>query len=141
MNVRSWVIVIAASAMGACASEPTEPVPVILDEDQVVRDFIAVRGLEEVDRMRGTERKSWEKITPSYILYKPRRGEFLVEFDRPCYEIWSNTFISADETLLHNVLRARYDRIRGCRINRIFALTDDAILELRKLGVSAATRK
>ena len=141
MNVRNWVIAIAASAMGACASEPTEPVPVILDEDQVVRDFIEVRGLEEVDRMRGTERKSWEKITPSYILYKPRRGEFLVEFDRPCYEIWNNLFMSADDTLLHNTLRARYDRIRGCRIGRIFALTDDATLELRKLGVSPATRK
>ena len=140
MNVRNWVIVIAATAMSACASEPTEPVPVMLDQDKVVRDFIEVRGLEEVDRMRGTERKSWERFTPSYIIYKPRRGEFLVEFDRPCYEIWSNTYISADDTLLHNVLRARYDRIRGCRINRIFALTDDAILELRKLGVSAATR-
>ena len=140
MNVRNWVIVIAATAMSACASEPTEPPPVILDQDQVVQDFIEVRDLEEVARMRGTERKSWERFTPSYIIYKPRRGEFLVEFDRPCYEIWNNTYITADETLLHNTLRARYDRIRGCRINRIFALTEDAMLELRQLGVGVATQ-
>ena len=139
MNVRNRVIVVAATAMCACASEPTEPVPVVLDQDQVVRDFIEVRSLEEVDRMRGTERKSWEKVTPSYILYKPRRGEFLVEFDRPCYEIWNSTFISADETFRHNVLRARFDRIRGCRIGRIFALTEDDLRELKQLGVGAGT--
>ncbi len=139
MNVRNWVMIVAASAMGACASEPTEPVPVILDEDRVVRDFIEVRRLEEVQLMRGTERKSFEKVTPSYVIYKPRRGEFLVEFDRPCYEIWNNVFMSADETLLHNTLRARYDRIRGCRINRIFVLTKDAKLELEQLRVGVAT--
>ena len=140
MNIRNWVIVVSATAMGACASEPTESVPVVLDEDQVVRDFIEVRGLEEVGRMRGTERRSWERVTPSYIIYKARRGEFLVEFGRPCYEIWNNTYISADDTLLHSVLRAQYDRIRGCRIGRIFVLTEDELVDLRQLGVGASTR-
>lgn len=140
MNVRNWVIVVAASAFWACASEPTEPVPVMLDQDQVVLDFIEVRGLEEVARMRGTERRSFEKFTPSYIIFKPRRGEFLVEFDRPCSEIWSNAFISADDTLLHSTLRAGFDRIRGCRINRIFALTKDDRLELDQLGVGVSSR-
>lgn len=139
MNVRNGVIAIAAFAMGSCASEPTEPVPVVLDQDQVVRDFIEVRDLEEVDRMRGTERKSWEKVTPSYIIFRPRRGEFLVEFDRPCYEIWRSTFISADDPMLHSVLRARFDRIRGCRIGRIFVLTKDDVVELEQLGVGAGT--
>lgn len=116
--------------MGACASEPTEPVPTLLDEDQVMRDFIEVRGLEEVKRMRGTERRSYEKLTPSYIIFKPRRGDFLVEFDRPCYEIWNNMYMSADDTLLHNTLRAKYDRIRGCRIGRIFVLTEADLRDL-----------
>ena len=139
MNVRTGVIIIAATAMGACASEPTEPAQVILDQDQVVRDYIEVRDLEEVDRIRGAERRSWEKLTPSYIIYKPRRGKFLVEFDRPCFEIWNSTFMSADDPMLHSVLRAKYDRIRGCRIGRIFVLTEDDILELEQLGVGAGT--
>lgn len=135
MNIRNLVIAISASAIWACASDPTEPVPVILDQDQVVLDFIEVRGLEEVSRMRNTERRSFEKFTPSYIIFKARRDEFLVEFDRPCYEIWDNAFFSADDTLLHNTLRAKFDRIRGCRINRIFALTDDDLHDLKQLGV------
>lgn len=133
MNVRHRVIVIAAFAMGACASEPTEPVPVFLDKEQAVRDFIEVRGLKEVDRMRGTERRSFAKFTPSYIIFKPTRGEFLVEFDRPCTEIWNNVYLSADDTLLHSTLRAKYDRIRGCRIARIFALTESDLLDLKQL--------
>lgn len=133
MNVWNRVIVVAAFAMGACASEPTEPVPALTDADQVLRDFIEVRGLEEVDRMRGTERRSFEKVTPSYIIFKPRRGEFLVEFDRPCKEIWDNMYMSADDTLVHGTLRAKFDRIRGCRIGRIFALTETDLLDLKQL--------
>ncbi|MDX2420392.1 MAG: hypothetical protein QNL45_04895 [Nitrospirota bacterium] len=132
MNVRNRVIVIAASAMAACASEPTGPVPTLLDEEQVVRDFIDVRGLEEVDRIRGAERRSYEKVTPSYIIFKPRRGDFLVEFVRPCNEIWNNTYLSADDTFLHNTLRAKFDKIRGCRIGRIFALTESDLLDLKQ---------
>ena len=141
MNVRSGMIVIAATAMAACASEPTEPVPVVLDQDQVVLDLIEVRGLEEVNRMRGAERKSWEKVAPSYIVFKARRDDYLVEFIRPCMEIWNNTFFSADDTLLHNVLRARYDTIRGCRIGRIFTLTEDDHAAVELLGGGAGIRK
>ena len=135
MNVRNSLIIIAAIAMAACASEPTEPEPVILESDQVILDFIQVRGLEEVGRIRGAERRSYEKVTPSFILYKPRRGEFLVEFSRPCYEIWNNNYLSADATFLHDTLRAHFDAIRGCRIGRIFSLTEEDLADLRQLGV------
>ena len=135
MHVRIWVILIAAAAMVACASDPTEPDPVILEEDQVVRDFIEVRGLEEVSRIRSAERRSYEKVTPSFIIFKARRDEYLVEFSRPCYEIWDNMFLSADDTLLHNTLRAHFDRIRGCRIGRIFELKAEERADLDQLGV------
>ena len=135
MNVRNWVILIAAIAMAACASEPTEPAPVVLDSDQVMLDFIEVRGLEEVGRIRGAEKRSYEKVTPSFIIYKARRGEFLVEFSRPCYEIWNNSYLSADATFLHDSLRAHFDMMRGCRIGRIFALTEEDLADLRQLGV------
>ena len=140
MNVRNRVVIIAAFAMGACASESTEPPPVLLDEDQVMRDFIEVRGLEEVNRIRGADRRSYQKVTPSYIIFKPTRGEFLVEFDRPCYEIWTNRYLSADDTFLHSTLRAKYDRMRGCRIDRIFVLADSDLRDLEQLGVGAGTQ-
>lgn len=135
MNVRNWVILIAAIAMAACASDPTEPEPVILESDQVILDFIVVRELEEVGLIRGAERRSYEKVTPSFIIYKARRGEFLVEFSRPCYEIWNNNYLSADATFLHDTLRANFDMIRGCRFGRIFALTKEDLADLRQLGV------
>jgi hypothetical protein len=131
MNFRNSVIIIATMTLAACASEPTEPPPVLLEEDQVMRDFIDVRGLEEVKRIRGADKRSFEKLTPSYIIYKARRGEFLVEFSHPCYEIWHNTYLSADETFLHDNLRAHFDRIRGCRIGRIFALTEEDLADLK----------
>lgn len=140
MIVRNGVIVIAALAISACASEPTAPPAATDEKDQVVLDFMEVRELEEVKQIRGAERRSFEKVSPSYIIYKPRRGEFLVEFDRPCYEIWNNLFLSADDTLLHNTLRARYDRIRGCRIGRIFALSDEDRDDLEQIGLGATAR-
>lgn len=140
MNVRNWMTVIAVSAMGACASEPTEPPAVLTDDDQVIRDFIVVRELEEVARIRGAQRRSFKKVTPSYIIYKPTRGEFLVEFDRPCYEIWTNKYLSANDTFLHSTLRAKYDRLRGCRIDRIFVLADSDLRDLEQLGVGAGTQ-
>lgn len=135
MNIRNWMIVIAASAMGACASEPSAPPPGLTEHDQMILDFAVARELEEVARIRGAERRSFEKISPSYILFKPRRGEFLVEFSRPCWEIWHNTYISADDTYEHSTLRANYDRMRGCRLNRIFALTKEDVIDLEQLGL------
>ncbi len=134
MNVRSSLILVTATAMGACASEPTETVPAKQGADLLVHDVIAARELKEIKRIRGTDRKRWEKLTPGYIIYKVRRDEFLVEFDRPCYEIWSNTQLSADGTLIPNTIRARYDNIRGCRIERIFELTKEDAVELKLLG-------
>ena len=90
--------------------------------------------------MRSGTRDGWDPINEHFILYTGRKDTYLVEFARACWELRDNTRITPDRRWDANVIRSRFDTIRGCRIDRIYALTEAEVTELENIGEAPGTR-
>jgi hypothetical protein len=134
--VNKALLVASALLLAACAAQEETSSK---DKEQAIRDYIVVAGLAEQEKMRNSSDDRWSELEPSFIIYKTRRGAFLVEFSRPCYELAENIVV-ADERWDRHTIRARFDTIRGCRIDRIFALTEGDVAELENIGESPGSR-
>jgi len=115
--------------LAACAA--TGEVP---EETQAIRDYIDVGELHEVDRIRTFGSDAWSPLTDYFAVYSARDGKFLLEFTRICREMTDNTHVTPDRRYDHNVMRRGIDTLRGCRIDRMYALTDAQVIELETLG-------
>ncbi len=131
-----FIFAAAAMLVSGCA---TQERAVTQDEEQAVRDYILVRGLEEVDRIRSSNSDSWDELDEHFIIYDTRRNAYLVEFNRACYELNENR-VTPDLRREANTIRARSDTIRGCQVDKIFALTKADVAELKSLGEVAGSR-
>ena len=120
----------AAVLLSACASgyEPQEV--------EAVRDYVVAADLKEVDQVRLYRQMSYTYVNDHYVTVPTRRGDYLVEFAGNCSELRRRDFSPemVDTRDNRNILRARFDTIRGCRIGRIFEISDEQRKELRDLG-------
>ena len=98
-----------------------------------VEDFIAVAQLEELDKIRTRNDYSWEYLSERFIIVKTRDGEYLLRFQRRCRELYEVP-VQPDIRFEPNLLRARFDTIRGCRIDKLYAIEPGQADELRQLG-------
>lgn len=137
--MKSATVMIAAAILAACSSQDTskEHGP---GAAEAVRDFVKVRGLEEVDRMPTTTQDGWTSIDNEFLIYRGRRDTYLVEFNRRCNDLDDSTRIIADERWDSNNIRARFDTIRGCRIDKIYGLTEAEVAELENIGDAPGSR-
>ena len=131
---------VALALLAGCAGQDETDDPSTQDTAQAVRDFIELRELEEVDAMRSGMHDGWTQIDDTFILFRARKDTYLVEFARRCYELRDNTRITADQRWDANTIRARFDTIRGCRIAKIYALTEAEVAELRNIGEAPGSR-
>ena len=89
--------------------------------------------------MRTSNNDSWEEIDENFVIYTTRREVFLLEFTRRCYEL--NQYpVVADERKSGDVVRARFDTLRGCHIAKLFPLTEGELAELSAIGESPGSR-
>ena len=134
------LIVTAALSVAACSS--TTQIP---QEIEAVRDYIAAAELEEVTKIRvRREQLKYTYVNDRYVSIDTRRGDYLVEFQRNCWELRENQIkpdvadynkgAMVDIRRSNNYLDARVDTIRGCRISTIYEITDDQREELKELG-------
>ena len=130
--------VVAVAALGACAQQSDRPAR--QDKNQAIEDFISVRALEELDLIRTDHRDGWHDLSLKYIVYETRRNKHLIEFSRSCHELVDNTRITPDIRHETGVIRARFDTLRGCRIAKIYALTEAEAAELEQIGESPGSR-
>ena len=126
------LLLAAAVLVAGCAGTPEIPPDV-----QAVRDFVDVGELEETDRMRTHGSDEWRPLTDYYAVYKSRDGWYLLEFTRICRELTDSTRIMPDRRYDHNVMRSRIDTLRGCRIDRMYPLTEAQKQELEGLVESS----
>jgi len=138
--MRGMTLVLVGALLSACASQGDTPQQSTQDKTQAVRDFIEVRELAEVDKMASASSDSWTALEERFLLYEGRRATHLVEFTRRCFELEDNSRIVADERWDASNIRARFDTIRGCRIHRIYALTEDEVAELESIGEAPGSR-
>lgn len=130
----------AALFLTACASQDEQAEESTQDVSQAVRDFIALRGLEELDALKSGTNDSWQQLDDRFIVYSGRRETYLVEFGRRCHELNDNTRITPDERWDANRVRARFDTIRGCRIAKIYGLTEAEVAEIENIGEAPGSR-
>lgn len=135
--MRVTALCMAVISLTACAGQESREVN---EEEQAVRDFIEVRELAEVNQIRVRDSAGWDKITGKFIIYNTRRESFLFVFARNCHELDDYTNIVADVRHSPNVINARFDTLRGCRIDKIYALTEAEVAELQQIGEGPGSR-
>lgn len=113
--------------LAACASQ-TEPTV-----SDAVADFIVVSELEEMDTVNTREQFSYKYLSERYIILKTRRENHLVQFNRRCREL-NAPYVTPDVRFDSNTLRAGSDTIRGCRIDKMYAIDEAQAEELIYLG-------
>jgi hypothetical protein len=126
MVIRMSAPLLLAGCVAASAPAP--------DRDAVA-DFVEVRQLEQVDQIRKSVNDGWSRVNDYYVVYETRRGSYLMQFSRRCSEL-EDTEVVADKRWEANKIRARFDTLRGCRIERIYALAEADALELESIGKS-----
>ena len=138
--MKTTLLLLVVSILAACAAQDETKDKSTQDINQAVRDLIELRDLEELDSLRSGSNDGWKVLDDYFIVYRGRREEYLVEFNRRCYELRDNTRIVADKRWDANTVRARFDTIRGCRIDKIYALTEAEAAELRNIGEAPGSR-
>ena len=105
-----------------------------------VDDFIRVGELEDLDVVRttGTDQFHWEVLSDRYIILRTRKDIYLAKFVRRCHAI-KETRARPDIRHDPNKLRARFDTIRGCRIDKIYSIDKAQAEELKYLGKGPRT--
>lgn len=127
--MRGLLLLLLGTVLAACAGS-REPRPDVL----AIKDFVEVSGLEEVDRIRADRVSGFDELNLRYIIFETRRQDYLIEFDRDCWEIRDSFDIRADHRHDPNYIRPRLDTIRGCRIQRAFEINEGQVEELKAMG-------
>jgi hypothetical protein len=108
-------------------------------DKEAVDDFVSVRALEEVDKIRTDSSDSYHELNEYYVIYQTRKGDYLFQFPRRCWEL-DERRVTPDKRWEGNTIRARFDTLRGCRIDKIFGLTEADAEELKQLGEAPGNR-
>ena len=57
-----------------------------------------------------------------------------MEFRQRCFALYDSSRITPDVRREGNIIRARFDTIRGCSIDKIYTIDEAQALELEQLG-------
>ena len=105
-----------------------------LASQQAVEDYVAVSELDDVAQVRYRQQLSQRYINDRYVILENRNDKYLVEFATRCIELRDNMRITPDIRHEANVIYAKFDTIRGCRIKQIYPINDGQAQEITTLG-------
>jgi len=130
-------VVIAAGAalvLAACGSSGHRVMPG--KQVDAVRDFVVVNELPEVDQIRNFDQVKYLYVNDYFVVFPTKSDPYLIEFQGRCDELrqryWTSDMI--DIRVTANSLHADYDTLRGCKIDKIYELSEPQLNELRHLG-------
>ena len=138
--MRVILALLAALVLATCAAQDEQADKSTQDMEQAVRDFIELRELVALDRLKSGMNDHWTTLDENFIIYHGRRESYLVEFVSRCYELNDPTRITPDKRWDTNTIRARFDTLRGCRIAAIYALDEAEAAELENIGEAPGSR-
>jgi Family of unknown function (DUF6491) len=106
------------------------------EEGEAVVDYIYANELKEVDQFRYFQQFTYTYVNDQYVTIPTNAGDYLVEFARDCPELRRARFTPemADVRDDNRTLRARFVTIRGCRIDKIYEISEAQREELSELG-------
>lgn len=108
--------------------------------DDAIEDFIAVSGLEELDSIKSRDQFRVSELSERYVFLTTRKDTYLARFTRRCYELNENQ-VTPDIRYDRWTLRARFDTIRGCQIEKFFAIDAAQAEELEMLALSRSPER
>ena len=135
--MKTLYLIMVIALLAGCAAQDQKSTQ---DIDQSLRDFIEVRALEPVNEIRTHSNDSWQKITERFVVYEARREIYLFEFVRNCHELNELNRVTPDVRWDNRTLRARFDTLRGCRIEAIYGLTEAEAAEVENIGEPPGSR-
>ena len=129
--MKTRACLLAFIAVGGCSTTTQTP-----REIEAVRDFVVAAELEEVTEIRLSRQMTYTHLNVRFVTIPTRRGDYLVEFHRDCRELNRVDITPEMVDIRHNqhVLSAKFDTIRGCRIDRIYEISEAQSEELKVLG-------
>lgn len=130
--MKSTLLAVAALLITACAT------PYDTQEIEATRDFVAATELEQVGEIRLQHRQplNYHYLNDYFVTVDGRRADYLVEFRSKCRALNQVEFRPEMADIRHdsNVIRAKFDTIRGCHIDKIYAVSEEQREELEHLG-------
>jgi hypothetical protein len=124
-------VLFAVALLAGCAGAPANKS--VLEQNDALDDYIKVAELEEVDSIRYFGRLDHKVISKKYIIINAGKDSYLVTYVSNCYALEDNK-VKPDIRYDSNVLRARSDTYRGCRILSMHAIDEGQKQELLALG-------
>lgn len=133
--MRAYSIVVTAALLASCASTIDQQEARIATRDQALADFIATEELQEVDAIRSREQLSHRALSEKHIIIYDRKSSYLVIYRRLCRELRERDVVP-DIRHEGNIIRAKFDTYRGCRIGTIYRVSQGQVDELMNLGIA-----
>lgn len=134
--MKRFILIALALALTGCATSKSRSTLSPGKENEAVLDFIFTGELVETDRIRLNEPIKYLYVNDWWVIVPTRRSDYLVGFRGRCDELrrrkWTSDMI--DIRVSARVLHSDYDTIRGCKIRRIYELTEIQLRELSALG-------
>ena len=134
MLAKKSLVALAAALILGCASAP-EDVSIIVKND-AVDDYLKVAEFKEIVEIRKRGELHHAVVTEKYIILKDRRNSYLAVFRQRCREL-DEIEVTPDLRYDLNILRARFDTYRGCRIQSLYEITEGQATELMDLGAKS----
>lgn len=144
--MKKTTLIVALLALSGCATSATSTPKMQQRQIQATQDFVAAEELTAVGTVRLKGQLSFSVVNERFVTVPGRGGTYLVEFYRDCRSLVDIAVAPGSDTrggtsLNLNVLRASSDTIRGCRIKKIYEITEAQKEELHALGdeINAST--
>ena len=113
--------------LGACATSSDTRIT------DAVADFVRAAELTPQEFIRTRQGYTHTIVSDRYVVLKAHKDYYLLEFARDCRELRENR-VQPDYRYEANILRARFDTLRGCRIAKLYAIDEGQAEELKNLG-------
>lgn len=117
--------------------------PPVTPNVQAVHDFIAVSGFERTDQMRVDRRFNFSYVNDYFVSVSEGSRFYLIEFRTRCMNLRQQ--ISSPSMVDHrrdaSYIRASWDTIRGCPIDKIYAISQAELEEAHAIQDSRLTSR
>ena len=134
MRIRAAAGLVGLLLLGACAAS-------IQEEDvDAMGDFGAVNELGEAESITTTRQVEQEVLNDRYVIVDNGKGLFLIEYVSRCLEDPITGRVRPDVRRDGRKIYAGADTFRGCRIRKIYPITEEQAQELRDIGEAPGER-
>ena len=128
------LILLATALIASCAQTETKQESSAISKEKSFEDYIEVSELKEVGSARTSDQAQYRVVSAEHVIIDDGRTFTLAKLQR-CKKFGGG---NATHDARHdaNTIRARFDTIRGCRIEALYALDLAQAEELILLGMA-----